>query len=121
MQKYISLSVLALSIVGCSTVVSVAPGSENVRIVKPYEKQTVTNCKVVGPASVAVSSNELNMSAIAQDNTQILKNYTFAVGGDTFFPTFGTRKAKGNVSQVHGVVYNCTGIDTRQPVPTQSK
>ena len=115
--KLLPLLALSLFITGCATVVAVAPGSENVRITA--NSKDVVGCKVVGPASIPLARNELGLNVVKTDNIQIVKNHTFAVGGDTFFPTFSTKRRGAMMAQEHGTIYNCSGVDTRQPVPTQ--
>ena len=116
MKKYSVLIALLVGLTGCVhyvSVVTVAPGSETVRIVGAGQEQTVSACKVVGPAEISVmpTLDTKQFAPIIKDNIQLLKNYTFAVGGDTYLITY---MGNWNVNvKAHGIVYNCNGVDRR--------
>jgi len=99
MKRTVAL-LAALSLVGCS---SLAPGAEQVKITK--NPNDVRGCKVIGPLS-GVEGSGLRGGGPKE-------NLVLSLGGDTFFETSSWLIAPN----YHGIVYNCRGIDLRQPVP----
>ena|ERR1035437_7968491 len=113
MKTTLRLALLAFGLVGgitgCS---SAAPGAEQVKLTR-NPKDTI-GCKVVtsfsfkqGPAGAGDKANVLN--------------FAYGAGGDTVFMTSGGGMGTcGGLGSCSGMVYNCRGIDLRQPVPVSS-
>ena len=105
MKTTLLLTTLLFTLTGCATI-DLLPGAENV--VFTQNPKDIMGCKVIGQDIII----NFKSSAGAHDG----RNRFFIKGGDTFLVT-GKWGLKGRA----GVIYNCSGIDARQPVPVQVK
>src|ERR1039457_6946515 len=95
MRKLLATGLL-LGLAGCS--IALLPGAEKVRFTR--NPADIVGCQIIG-----------RENADAADN--YLKNMFFAKGGDTCL--LATKIGRD------GFLYNCSGVDQRQPVPVEVK
>ena len=101
MKKILSTVTAALAAIAITGCTSLAPGAEKISLTK--DPKVVANCKVAG--EVAVPTGTITPSTE-------LKNQALIRGADTVFVT------QSNLDgPLKGIAYNCSGSDSRQPVP----
>ncbi len=98
-RKLLNLGVLVIALgvgAGCSS--TAIPGAENVRITE--DPKDVAACKLIEARPSAYVFNTKAVRVTLQD-------FAMQHGGDTVLLRVPNA----------GVIYNCKGVDTRQPVP----
>ena len=112
MKNVLALAALFLS--ACITLPSPhAPGAE--KVVFTHDAKVVAGCKIVGPVRTARKSDvEMGLGGVGQSENRIaMQNAALAAGGDAVWVS--------RTALFDGIAYNCSGVESRQPVPVTPK
>jgi hypothetical protein len=95
-MKFFLLTAFVLSLTGCASTI---PGADKA-VNFTYNKNDVTACKLVGKTTENTIGTNMADDAVLS-------------GGDTIYVY------KKVIGIRWGIIYNCHGNDTRQPIPVQ--
>jgi hypothetical protein len=93
-MKRLLIVLAPLILAACAT--TLAPGAENVRLVR--DARVVTGCNVVGSVT---SSYDFGEATLGKDYNKFIKNQAFGLGADTVLLT------NSMLTMPSGVAYRC--------------